>query len=235
MKIARRFLLAPSLARLIAMDRYVGRQIIEGYLSVQPGNHQFVRLQADEFQLVLPLIGPDGDLVEDLAPLPRMHAEALFGLCIGQISYDQYQILVQGASGSRALLDRVIYPVRCDIISVEFDDQKQAEAFEVPTWFGSEVTGEYTHDRRYIALNGLPANPEVPVSNTQLEAVLDMLEHAKQAAEANGKSAANEVIAALSRSLETSGVLKSPSEAKVPIHAASAAEQVREAALKVAR
>jgi hypothetical protein len=37
-------------------------------------------------------VDPAGDLVEKVAPLPREHAEALFGLCIGQISYDRLHL-----------------------------------------------------------------------------------------------------------------------------------------------
>jgi hypothetical protein len=216
MKTARRFLLAPSLARLITREQGVDRQIIEGYLSVKPGINQFVRLQIDECHLVLPLLGPDGELTEDLAPLPRTHAEMLFALCIGQISYDQFHLLLPGVASDEALLDRIIYPSSCDVITIEFGGQEQAEGFEVPLWFGPEVTAEYSYERRYIALNGVPPNSEVPLSSQQLEAVLDMLDQAKLATETARQSAAHEVVSALSRSLETSGMLKGTGESTRP-------------------
>lgn len=212
MKTVRRFLLTPSLARLITREQGVDRQIVEGYLSIKPGNNQFVRLQIDESHLVLPLLGPAGELTEDLAPLPRPHAEMLFALCIGQISYDQFHLLIPGVASHEAHLDRIVYPSSCDVITTEFDSQEQAEGFEVPLWFGPEVTAEYIYERRYIALNGVPPNSEVPLSSQQLEAALDMLDQAKQATETARQSAAHEVVAALSRSLETSGMLKGTSE-----------------------
>src|SRR5918994_2125875 len=103
MKAARCFLLAPSLARLIERERGVDRQVVEGYLSAKSGENQFVRLEADECHLVLPLLGPAGEVVEDPAPLPRAHAKALFDLSIGQISYDQLHVPLPSDSGQRPL------------------------------------------------------------------------------------------------------------------------------------
>jgi CYTH domain-containing protein len=235
MKAARRFLLAPSLARLITRERGVERQIVEGHLSTQSGQNGFVRLEADECHLVLLLLGPGGELLEDLAPLPRPHAKALFDLSIGQISYDQLRVPLPNESGRRTLLDRINHPGHCDVITVEFDNQQQAEAFEVPLWFGPEVTNEYAYERRHIALNGLPSDPETPVSSPQLEQVLDLLEQDKPADRVNSNGAAHEVVAALARSLEAAGVVKPPSETTVPSSVEPAAEDFAEPAERFAQ
>jgi CYTH domain-containing protein len=208
MKYARRFLVSPCIARLMARERGFDRQIVEGYLSSQPGKDQLIRLEADQAHFVLSGQDPAGDLVEKLAPLPREHAEALFGLCIGQISYDRLHLPPQSGLSHAIQLDRVVYPSSFDLITVEFDDVQHAEAFQVPTWFGPEVTTEFTYEWRYIALNGLQSNLEVPLSSQQVEAVLDMLDQSQPAPRANNVSAADDVIVALSRSLETSGLLK---------------------------
>src|SRR4051812_2221577 len=208
MKNARRFLVSPCIARLMARERGFDRQIVEGYLSSQPGKDQLIRLEADQAHFVLSGQDPAGDLVEKIAPLPREHAEALFGLCIGQISYDRLHLPPQSGLSHTIQLDRVVYPSRFDLITVEFDDVQQAESFQVPTWFGPEVTTEFTYEWRYIALNGLQSNPEVPLSSQQVEAVLDVLDQSQAAPHANNVSAADDVIVALSRSLETSGLLK---------------------------
>ena len=216
MKNARRFLVSPCIARLIARERGVDRQVVEGHLSSQSGKDQFIRLDADQAHFVLSGHGPAGDVVEKLAPLPREHAEALFGLCLGQISYDRLHLPRQGGLSHQIQLDHVVYPSSFDLITVEFDNDQQAEAFEIPTWFDSEVTTEYTYEWRYIALNGLQANPEVPLSSQQVEAVLDMLDRSQPAAKANNVSAADDVIVALSRSLETSGLLKAAKDTPIP-------------------
>jgi CYTH domain-containing protein len=228
MKNARRFLASPCIARLIARERGVVRQVVEGYLSSQPGKDQLIRLEADQAHFVLSGQDPEGDLVEKLAPLPREHAEALFGLCVGQISYDRVHLPPRAGLSHTIQLDRVVYPGSLDLITVEFDDDQQAQAFEVPTWFGPEVTTEYTYEWRYIALNGLQSHHEVPLSSQQVEAVLDMLDQSRPAAQASNISAADDVIVALSRSLETSGLLKTPRETTLPPETEPLAEEPHE-------
>ena len=225
MTTARRFLLASSLARLITRDKAVDCHVVEGYLSVKPGNNQFVSITADECHLVLPLLGPGGELTEDRASLPRAHADALIKLSVGQISYDRRWLPIKSVSAHKVVLDRIVSPGSCDVVTIEFDDVPQAEAFEVPLWFGPEVTTEYAYERRHIALNGVPSHPEVPLTDLQLEAALDLLDQLDEAAEADRRSAAHEVIDALSRSLEISGIVKASDEATAPSGVELPAEQ----------
>ena len=164
--------------------------------------------------------------MEKVAPLPREHAEALFGLCIGQISYDRIHLPSQNGLSHRIQLDRVVYPSSLDLITVEFAEVQQAEAFQIPTWFGPEVTSEFTYEWRYIALNGLQSASDVPLSSQQVEAVLDMLDHSQPTSTATNTSAADDVIVALSRSLETSGLLKAAKETSNPSAMESTAEEI---------
>jgi hypothetical protein len=90
------------------------------------------------------------------------------------------------------------------------------------------VTTEFTYEWRYIALNGLQSNPEVPLSSQQVEAVLDMLDQSQPAPHANNVSAADDVIVALSRSLETSGLLKAAKETTAPSAQDPLAEETHE-------
>ena len=229
MKTIRRFLVSPCIARLLARERGVDRQIVEGYLSSQPGKDQLIRLEADQAHFVLSGQDESGDPVEKLAPLPREHAEALFGLCIGQISYDRLHLSPKSGLNHTIQLDRVVYPSSCDLITVEFAGAQQAEAFQIPTWFGPEVTTEYTYEWRYIALNGLQSHHEVPLSSQQVEAVLDMLDQSQAATKAStGSAAADDVIVALSRSLETSGLLKAAKETTLPPEIEPLAEEPHE-------
>jgi CYTH domain-containing protein len=235
MKTARRFLLDPSLARIIIRECGVDRQIIEGYLSAQPGRNQFVRSEADQCYLVVPLLGPAGEPVEEPAPIPQTHGESLFELSVGQISYTRVCLPVQSPVSPKMMLDRVIYPDRCDILTVEFDDQQEAEAFSPAPWFGMEVTGEDAYERRYLALNGLPALPEMSLSSLQVEAVLDLLDQAKQAPDATHQATAQEVVVALARSLENSGMIKGTSETTPPSEDEPAAEQLEQPMKRVAQ
>jgi len=235
MKTARRFLLDPSLARIIIRECGVDRQIIEGYLSAQPGRNQFVRSEADQCYLVVPLLGPAGEPMEEPASIPQTHGESLFELSVGQISYTRVCLPVQSPVSPKMLLDRVIYPDRCDILTVEFDDQQEAEAFSPAPWFGMEVTGEDAYERRYLALNGLPALPEMSLSSLQVDAVLDLLDQAKQATDATHQSKAQEVVVALARSLENSGMLKGSSEPSAPAGEEPATEQLEQPMKRVAQ
>ncbi|MBM1175326.1 hypothetical protein [Microvirga arabica] len=173
--------------------------------------------------------------MEKLAPLPREHAEALFSLCIGQISYDRLHLPPQSGLSHKIQLDRVVYPGSFDLITVEFDDVQQAEAFEIPTWFGSEVTTEFTYEWRYIALNGFQSNLEVPLASQQVEAALDMLDQSRAATKESNISAADDVIVALSRSLETSGLLKAAKETNLPPGSEPLPEELRESVKRTAQ
>ena len=173
--------------------------------------------------------------MEDPASLPRAHAKALFDLSIGQISYDQLRVSLPNECGQRTLLDQINHPGHCDVITVEFDNQHRAEAFEVPLWFGPEVTNEYAYEWRHIALNGLPSDPETPLSGPQLEQVLDLLEQTKPVDRVNSNGAAHGVVAALARSLEAAGVVKPPSDTTVPSSAEPPTELLAEPAEKLAR
>ncbi len=230
MKNARRFLVSPCIARLIARERGADRQVVEGHLSSQPGKDQFIRLEAGQAQFVLSAPDQAGDVVERLAPLPQEHAEALFALCIGQISYDRLHLPSQSGLSHRIQLDRVVYPGSLDLITVEFANSQQAEAFQIPTWFGPEVTSEFTYEWRYIALNGLQSASDVPLSSQQVEAALDMLDQSQPATKASNMSAADDVIVALSRSLETSGLLKPAKETATPPVKEPLTEEFREPA-----
>jgi hypothetical protein len=121
-----------------------------------------------------------------------------------------------------------VYPSSFDLITLKFDSIQHAEAFEVPTWFGPEVTTEFTYEWRYIALNGLQSNHEVPLSSQQVETVLDMLDQSQTVTNANNGSAADDVIVALSRSLETSGLLKAAKDTSTPLGAEPLAEGIPE-------
>jgi hypothetical protein len=74
-------------------------------------------------------------------------------------------------------------------------------------------------------LNGLQSSAEVPLSSQQVEAVLDLLDQSGQATHTNNISAADEVIVALSRSLETSGLLKATKETSIPLAMELTAEE----------
>jgi CYTH domain-containing protein len=171
MSITRRFLLAPSLARLLEQERG-GRHILEGYFADRHGRSLHVRVEEGTGSLVLVTAGPNGPM-ETGAALPLAQAEALLELAAGGLAYRR--IVLSFGTGTTAVL-RVMAPGVLDLVSVGFEYEEQARAFEPPAWFGAEVTADPTYWNRSLALAGLPAAPEVELTDTALHGLLDRLE-----------------------------------------------------------
>ena len=172
MTIIRRFLLAPSFARLVRKERGSVR-MTEGYFPTQSGRNSHVLVEAGQCHLVL-VTPEDGAVGEERTEVPRAHADALLDVCAGKTVYERTRVAIGG--GREALVDRITHPGALDLVSVEFDDRDAAATFLSPPWFGPETTADAAFDRRAIALGGLPAAGELALSNAALEALLDMLE-----------------------------------------------------------
>jgi CYTH domain-containing protein len=173
MTIIRRFLLAPSFARLVRKERGSVR-VTEGYFPTQSGRNSHVLVEAGQCHLVLVTPDDGAGPGEERTEVPRAHADALLDVCAGKTIYERTRVAIGG--GREALVDRITHPGALDLVSVEFDDRDAAATFLSPPWFGPETTAEAGFDRRAIALGGLPAAGEVTLTNTALEALLDMLE-----------------------------------------------------------
>src|SRR5215212_5500842 len=173
MTIIRRFLLAPSFARLVRKERGSVR-VTEGYFPTQSGRNSHVLVEAGQCHLVLVTPADGAAPGEERTEVPRAHADALLDVCAGKTVYERTRVAIGG--GREALVDRITHPGALDLVSVEFDDRDAAATFLSPPWFGPETTADAGFDRRAIALGGLPAAGEVALSNAALEALLDMLE-----------------------------------------------------------
>lgn len=173
MTIVRRYLLAPSFARLIRKERGSAR-VTEGYFPTQSGRNSHVVVEAGQCHLVL--VTPENGAApnEERTEVPKAHADALLDVCAGKTVYERARIPV--GAGREALVDRITHPGALDLVSVEFADRDEAAGFLPPQWFGPEVTGDASFDRRAIALEGVPQAGEIALSNAALEALLDGLE-----------------------------------------------------------
>jgi CYTH domain-containing protein len=170
MSITRRFLLAPSLARLLEQERE-GRHVIEGYFPDRHGRSLHVRVEEGSGSLIL--VTPDpGEPVEVAAALPLAQAEALLDLAAGGLAYRRIDLDL----GTRtASVRRVMAPGVLDLIAVEFEEE-QAQAFQPPAWFGPEVTADPGYRSRSQATTGLPDGHEVELTDEALNSLLDELE-----------------------------------------------------------
>lgn len=167
MSTTRRFLVAPALVRLIRKERGSSR-ITEGHFAPQGGRNSFVRVDGQACQLVLVNGG-----VEERTEVPRAHGDALLDVCPGKAAYDRTTL---PANGREIVIDRYVSPGSLDLVSVVFDDDGQASAFQTPAWFGREVTSEAAFERAALAIQGVPAAGETSLSNAALDAVLDLIE-----------------------------------------------------------
>ena len=173
MTIVRRFLLAPSFARLIRKERG-SQRVTEGYFATQSGRNSHVLVEAGQCHLVLVTPGDGAAPNEERTEVPRAHADALLDVCSGKTVYERTRVSLGG--GREALIDRITHPGALDLVSAEFENRDDAATFLAPAWFGPEVTADGSFDRRTVALRGVPAVGEVPLSNAALDALLDILE-----------------------------------------------------------
>ena len=188
MAVARRFLIASSLTRLIRKERGSDR-ILEGYFAPQSERQSHVRIEKGQSYLVLTSL--DGSVGENWTDVPRSHAEALLEVSPGTVTFERSRLRM---SHHEALVDRFMAPGPLDLVTVEFPTQDDADVFSPPAWFGAEMTSDESYTNRVIALVGLPEAPDTPLTNAALESALDLIEsgagegsfgHAQQGEEDN--------------------------------------------------
>src|SRR3954449_11088925 len=175
----RRFLVASSLARLIRKEQGVAGRIVEGYFPPRPDRDHFVSLEPGHAYLVLAPLG--GAEEAERTEVPRSQAEALLAVCAGQVGFEG--TIVPLRAGQQALLQRFVAPGVLDLLSIEFAAGEDADGFVPPAWLGPEVTQDPAYHRGSLARAGLPASEEIPLSNTMLEELLDLLEEGTMAAQ----------------------------------------------------
>ena len=173
MSVVRRFLVAPSLARLVRKERGSAR-VTEGFFPPQAGRTSFVRVEGAQCHLVLMTTDGAGTSSEERTEVPRAHGDALLDVCGGKVAYERSTLSL----GQRdAAVDRYTAPGILELVSVAFESADEARSFSSPAWFGPEVTADAAYEPRALALEGLPATAETALSNAALDAVLDLLEH----------------------------------------------------------
>jgi CYTH domain-containing protein len=170
MSTTRVFLLASSLARMIERERE-GDLVRQGFFPERTGRSTHVQVAGETGHLILVSHHAAGPL-EEPAEISRSQAEALLDLTAGRTEY--LSIPIDMGSHS-ATIQRFVTPASLDLISIAFRQDKIARKFQLPVWFGPEVTSEPTYQVRSLALTGLPSAPEVEITNEALHSLLDAL------------------------------------------------------------
>ncbi|WP_445503754.1 hypothetical protein [Microvirga sp. G4-2] len=172
MTTTRRFLLAPSFARLILRERGGTRQI-EGYFPERDGRISSVLLDDRKGFLVLRYHHQNG-LSEERTEVPQSHAEALLDVTAGEIDYVRSRLSV----GSRdVFVDQFIRPNPLHMVTAEFESDAEARDFYPLPWFGPEVTSDRHYGYAALALHGRLGTREAEPSNAALGHLLDSLEN----------------------------------------------------------
>ena len=174
MSVSRRFLIAPSLSRLIRKE-CGSFQVVEGHFPPQFDRQSHVRIENGQAHLILTDLDASPEVAEDQTSLPIAHAEALLQFCPGTVTFARS---VVSLAPTNAFIDRFISPGPLDLVTVQFTTSADAATFSAPIWFGAEVSEENAYSNPAIALSGLPPTQVTEVSNQALEAVLDMVEGA---------------------------------------------------------
>jgi CYTH domain-containing protein len=170
MSVTRRFLLASSLARLIEKERG-GHTVRQGYFPDHSGRSPHVQLEGSTGQLILVPDRANG-AIEEVADIPRSHAEALLDVAAGKIDYLSIGL---DLGFCIAAVHRFTTPGPLDLITLTFKQDKQARRFHPLPWFGPEVTDDPSYQARTVALAGLPPLPEVEITSAALDSLLDTL------------------------------------------------------------
>lgn len=168
----RRFLIAPSLARLVQRELGSAERRVDGYFPASPNRIHFVSIEPAQCWSVL--VNGNGEGAEDRVAIPRVHAEALLGRCAGRLDYERIRFPAAGSCA--VLIDRLARPGPAALIRVVGEDPADLDGFVPPPWFGPDVTDDPAYRPQSIALTGLPPSASLPLSDAAVDALLDALD-----------------------------------------------------------
>jgi len=183
----RRFLIASSFARLIRREQDMVGRIVEGYFPARPDRDHFISIEPGYCFLVLAPTSEEAG-VEERTEIPRAQADALLPVCAGKVGFECTIVRLQG--GKEAVLQRFVVPGSLDLLSVEFEDDADANGFAAPAWVGPEVTQDPAYDRGAMARVGMPEPEAIPLADAMLDELLDTLEESRLAAQLGGTQVA---------------------------------------------
>lgn len=173
----RRYLLAPSLARLVHRD-LDGHKILEGHFPSRSDAVTFVSVAKGDARLVL--VEPGRDEAETRLSLRQ--GETLLDGSRGVIEYDR--VTIGPIGGITLTIDR-FDGKELAIVAISGDGSD----VRAPSWFGREITDEEAYGLRQMALEGAPPPEAVVIEGEAVEDLLDLMDRvARPAAERRGVS-----------------------------------------------
>jgi len=170
MSLTRRFLLAPSLARVIEKE-CGARRLSEGFFPEKADRSTYVRVGDGANYLILEGGPHSGE--EQAVALPASHAFALLEYTVSRVEYREATLSLGDLAVS---IHRLVAPGLIDFAAIGFDQEEHARTFAPPPWLGPEVTAAPKYRHRRIAFDGQPEMPEVEVTDMALNSLLDVLQ-----------------------------------------------------------
>ena len=153
-EIERKFLVTGGLPDDLGQDP--SEEISQGYVAVaDDGTEVRVRARGGDHTLTVKS-GPSRMRVEEEIEIDERRFESLWALTAGRrIEKRRYVI----PAGDQLSIELDVYAGELDGLvtaEIEFDSADQAEAFEPPSWIGSDVTGDGGYSNQSLAAHGRP-------------------------------------------------------------------------------
>ena len=153
-EIERKFLVTGELPD--DLDRYPSDEISQGYVAVaDDGTEVRVRARGGDYTLTVKS-GPSRARVEVEIEIDEGRFESLWPLTAGRRIVKRRYLI---PAGGQLSIELDLYAGELDGLvtaEIEFDSEDQAEAFEPPSWIGSDVTGDGGYSNQSLAAHGRP-------------------------------------------------------------------------------
>jgi CYTH domain-containing protein len=172
MPIIRKFLVSPSLTRVIRKE-YGAEPVLEGHFAPQFGRQLHVGIENGRSYLVLTLRASGAEASAEATDVSTAHAEALLRLCPGTLLFERSVVRLRRKEAS---VKRFVSPGPLDVVSVPLMNAAEASAFVPPAWFGVEISENENYANWAMAISGVPRSAEAEVSNAGMESLLDMMD-----------------------------------------------------------
>jgi CYTH domain-containing protein len=138
-------------------------RIEQGYIAIDRDGTE-VRIRRRGGTLTLTVKSPDAGRTrtEEEIELDETRFEHLWPLTVGRrLAKDRHLFALPG--GLTAELDVYLGALAgLQVVEVEFPSQEDSDRFEIPGWFGREVTADQRYRNRELAAHGLPHQDPPP-------------------------------------------------------------------------
>jgi adenylate cyclase len=132
-------------------------RVEQGYIAIDSDGTE-VRIRRRAGALTLTVKSPDAGRTrtEEEVELDGGRFERLWPLTTGRrLAKDRHLFALPG--GLTAEVDVYVGALAgLRVVDVEFSSEQESDGFQIPDWFGPEITGDQRYRNRELAVHGLP-------------------------------------------------------------------------------